>query len=104
MNDERIYPADYTLEEWLILRSGWRDTRGDTLVWFRAQKSALGPNLPSGHYDAVYDSPGDIEHVVIFALCRLDDGNKVCYPFQTGTASKLEALGMVEAYKGNLLK
>jgi hypothetical protein len=47
---------------------------------------------------------GDIEHVVIFALCRLDDGNKVCYPFQTGTASKLEALGMVEAYKGNLLK
>jgi hypothetical protein len=32
------------------------------------------------------------------------DGNKVCYPFQTGTASKLEALGMVEAYKGNLLK
>lgn len=43
MND-RIYPADYTLEQWLELRKGWNDPKGDTEWWKRVQQSSLGPN------------------------------------------------------------
>lgn len=43
--NERIYPADYTLAEWLELRKEWHDPKGDTQWWYRAQCSALGPNI-----------------------------------------------------------
>ena len=45
----KIYPADYTLTEWLELRKGWwyngRERRLEIEEWQRAQNSALGPNL-----------------------------------------------------------
>jgi hypothetical protein len=43
MND-KIYPADYSLDQWLELRKGWHDPKGDTEWWCRAQRSVLGPN------------------------------------------------------------
>ena len=46
---DRIYPADYTLKEWLLLRAGW-DRELDVEAWHRAQYSALGPSLPRGVY------------------------------------------------------
>jgi hypothetical protein len=40
----RFYPADYSLNDWLWLRRGWLDPKGDKEFWLRAQQSALGPN------------------------------------------------------------
>lgn len=42
---EKLYPADFTLDEWLRLRRGWRDPIGDEKFWKRAKHSVLGPNL-----------------------------------------------------------
>jgi hypothetical protein len=44
MEDNRIYPADYSLEDWLTLRRGWLSPKGDKEWWERAQASTLGPN------------------------------------------------------------
>jgi len=47
--NETYYPADFTLEQWLELRKGWRNRAGEIAYWNRAQQSALGPNLKSPH-------------------------------------------------------
>jgi hypothetical protein len=41
----KIYPADFTLTEWLRLRAGWCSPKLDAVYWLRAQITPLGPNL-----------------------------------------------------------
>lgn len=40
-NTTQHNPLDYTLDEWLELRGGWLDPRGDAEYWRKSRESRL---------------------------------------------------------------